>query len=256
MKHLIQRSSILATVSLAIGLGLVGCQESEPIRFGVRAAERGGLHHTQTIPVSVSAPPGTSVALSAEPDNCGAFDTTSPTTNEFGTGRAVFTAGVVEQDCTVEVSGTFEGETSRTAIQVHPPKVAAEVAPWEGADPAPQIEVAPKVSPDPSAGTTRFEYFLSQSQKRPIQSINVTLATESTVKVISALSADFVFLDPLPSASSEDQKTWTITEGGPFNSVTLEAITAGQPGGTATIEVVFEHGEETSSLTLAPTGAQ
>ena len=256
MKNLTQRSSILATLSLTIGVGLVGCQESEPISFRIRAAERGGLHHTQTIPVSVGAPPGTSVALTVEPENCGTFDTTSPTTNEFGSGRAVFTAGVVAQDCTVEVSGTFEGETARTTIQVHPPKVTAEVAPWEGPDPAPQIEVAPKVSPDQSSGTNRFEYFVTQSQKIPIQLISVTLATESTVNVTSALGADFVFMDPLPSASSEDQKTWTLSEGGPFNSLTLEAITAGQPGGTATLEVVVEHGGETSSLTLAPTGPQ
>ena len=256
MKNLTRRSSILAILSLTIGMGLVSCQESEPIRFGVRAAERGGLHHTQTIPVSVSAPPGTSVALTVEPQDCGTFDTISPTTNEFGTGRAVFTAGVVEQDCTVEVSGAFEGQTSRTTIQVHPPAVTAKMAPWEGPDPAPQIEVAPKVSPDQSSGNNRFEYFVSQSQKIPIQSISVTLATESTVNVISALGADFVFMDPLPTASSEDQKTWTLSEGGPFNSVTLEAITAGQPGGTATIEVVIEHAGETSTLTLVPTGPQ
>jgi hypothetical protein len=256
MKNLTQQSSILATLLLTIGVGLVACQESEPISFRVRAAERGGLHHTQTIPVSVSAPPGTSVTLTVEPDNCGTFDTLSPTTNEFATGRAVFTAGMVQQDCTVEVSGTFEGETSRTAIQVHPPKVAAEMAPWEGSDPAPRVEVAPRVSPSFSAGTNRFEYFVSQSQKRPIQSISVTLATESTVKVNSALGADFVFMDPVPDASSADQKTWTISEGGPFNSVTLEATTTGQPGGSARIEVVFEKGGETSTLTLAPTGPQ
>ena len=89
-----------------------------------------------------------------------------------------------------------------------------------------------------------------------IQSISVTLAVESTVNVTSALGADFVFMDPPPSASSEDQKSWMISEGGPFNSVTLEAITAGQPGGTATIEVVLEHGGETSTLTLAPAGPQ
>ena len=255
MKNLAQRSCILATLSVTLGVGLAGCQESEPIRFRVRAAERGGLHHTQTIPVSVSAPPGTAVPLSVEPDNCGTFDTTSPTTNEFGAGRAVFTAGVVEQDCTVEVTGTFEGETSLTSIQVHPPKVAAEVVPWEGSEPAPRIEVAPKVSPDSSSGTNRFEYFVSQSQKSPIQSISVTLAAQSTVNVTSALSADFVFMDPLPDASSEDQKTWTISDG-PFNSVTLEAISGGQPGGMATIEIVVEHGEETSTLVLTPTGPE
>jgi hypothetical protein len=256
MKILTQRSSILATLSLTIGVGLVGCQESEPISFRIRAAERGGLHHTQTIPVSVSAPPGTSVELTLEPDNCGTFDTTSPTTNEFGSGRAVFTAGVVEQDCTVEVSGTLEGKTARTTIQVHPPAVTVEVAPWEDPAPAPQIEIAPKVSPDQSSGNNRFEYFISQSQKNPIQSISLTLATESTVHVTSALSANFVFMDPLPNASSEDQKTWTLSEGGPFNSVTLEAHTAGQPGGTATFEVVVEQGGETSLLILTPTGPQ
>jgi hypothetical protein len=256
MKNLTQQSSILATLSLTIGVGLVACQESEPISFRVRAAERGGLHHTQTIPVSVSAPPGTSVTLTVEPDNCGTFDTLFPPINEFAAGRAVFTAGMVQQDCTIEVSGTFEGKTSRTAIQVHPPKVAAEMVPWEGSDPAPRVEVAPRVSPSSSAGTNRFEYFVSQSQKRPIQSISVTLATESTVKVNSALGADFVFMDPVPDASSADQKTWTISEGGPFNSMTLEATTTGQPGGSATIKVVFEEGGETSTLTLAPTGPQ
>ncbi|MDA2933930.1 hypothetical protein MYX82_06260 [Acidobacteria bacterium AH-259-D05] len=256
MKNVAQRLIGLVTLVLFAALGLNGCQQgSERPGFRVGIPERGGLHNTQTIPVSVRAQPGTTVPLTMDPEDCGVLEPTSLTTDELGGARAVFTAGVVEQDCTVTVTGVLGSETSQATIYVHPPKVDAVVTPWTGSDPAPSIEIFPKVSPDDSAsGTNRFEYFITQSSKTSIQSISMTFAADATVKVLSALGTDFRFADPAPSATSSDQQNWTLSEGGPFNSVTLEAVSESQTSGTATFDVTVEHSEGVSTLTLSPTG--
>ena len=167
----------------------------------------------------------------------------------------VFTAGEVEANCEVTVTGTLGEQTSTTHIMVHPPKVEAQVTPWTGSAAAPDITIFPKVSTDEStSGVNRFEYFITQGSKTSIESMKVTFAADTTLKVVSALSTDFNFLEPPPAAESDDRKNWTISGATPLNSITVEASSEGNTGGTATFDISLGHSEGTSTLTLTPTG--
>ena len=237
-------------------VGTVGCQEaSQPTRFGVRVPEGSGLHDTQTVRIGISAQAGSEVQLRMEPEGCGVLAGSQVTADEHNTANLVFTAGEVETDCQVTVTGTLGDQTSETHITVHPPRVEAQVTPWTGSTPAPDITISPKVSPDDSTpGVNRFEYFITQDSKSAIQSMNLTFAAETNVQVISALSTDFNFLEPTPAAESNDRINWTISAETPLNSITVEASSEGNTGGTATFDITLGHSEGTSTLTLTATG--
>ncbi len=248
----------LVLVVVAI-VGVSGCQQGGPpagfggLRVGV--PERDGLHESMTIMVTVSGPPDSEVSLTVDPEECGSVGASSVTVTEFGTVTTVFTAGTVEENCEATVTGVLGSDSASRNILVHPPKAHAQVSPWSGADTAPSVTIAPRVSADASApGTNRFEYFVSQGTQTPIESMKMTLATDSTVEVISALGADFSFLDPLPAATSSDMKNWTISGDSAWNSMTLAASSEGSTGGTATFDITITHPEGTSTLTLTPTG--
>ena len=103
-------------------LGAAGCQEAaQPTRFRVRVPEGSGLHHTQTVRIGVSAQTGSEVQLALEPENCGGLAGSQVTTDEHNAAAVVFTAGEVEANCEVTVTGTLGEQTSTTHIMVHPP---------------------------------------------------------------------------------------------------------------------------------------
>ncbi|MCH7803184.1 MAG: hypothetical protein IH937_03805, partial [Acidobacteria bacterium] len=130
-----KRSALILLVGAL--LGAVGCQEaSQPTRFGVRVPEGSGLHHTQTVRVGINAQAGSEVQLTLEPEGCGVLAGPRVTTDEHNTANVVFTAGEVETNCQVTVTGTLGDQTSTTHIMVHPPKVEAQVIPWTGSAPA------------------------------------------------------------------------------------------------------------------------
>jgi len=247
-----------SALNLLVGalVGAVGCQEaSQPTRFRVRVPEGSGLHDTQTVRVEIYAQAGSEVQLRMEPEGCGVLAGSRVTADEYDTANVVFTAGEVETNCQVAVTGTLGDQTATTHIMVHPPKAEAQVTPWTGSAPAPDITIFPKVSPDDSTpGVNRFEYFITQGSKTAIQSMNLTFAAETNVQVISALSTDFNFLEPPPAAESNDRKNWTIFAETPLNSITVEASSEGNTGGTATFDISLGHSEGTSTLTLTPTG--
>ena len=253
---LVKRSTLILLFGAI--LGAVGCQEaSQPTRLRVRVPEGSGLHHTQTVRIGVSAQAGSEVQLALEPENCGGLAGSQVTTDEHNAAAVVFTAGEVEVDCEVTVTGTLGDQTSTTHVMVHPPKAEAQVTPWTGSAPAPDITIFPKVSPDDSTpGVNRFEYFITQGSKTSIESMKVTFAADTTLKVVSALSTDFNFLEPPPAAESDDRKNWTISGATPLNSITVEASSEGNTGGTATFDITLGHSEGTSTLTLTPTGPQ
>ena len=87
-------------------------------------------------------------------------------------------------------------------------------------------------------------------------SMNLTFAAETNVQVISALGTDFNFLELPPVAESDDRKNWTISGETPLNSITVEASSEGNTGGTATFDITVGHLEGTSILTLTPIGPQ
>jgi hypothetical protein len=249
----VKRSVLILLVGAIFGA--IGCQEAaQQTRFRVRVPEGSGLHDTQTVRIGVSAQADSEVQLRMEPEDCGVLADLRVTTDEHNTANVVFTAGEVETDCQVTVTGTLGDQTSETHVMVHPPKAEAQVTPWTGSAPAPAITISPKVSADDSTGVNRFEYFITQGEKTAIESMKVTFAAETTVKVLSALSTDFNFLEPPPAAQSNDRKTWTISGETPLNSVTVEASSEGNTGGTATFEITLGHSEGTSSVTLAPVG--
>ena len=94
-------------------VGTVGCQEaSQPTRFGVRVPEGSGLHHTQTVRVRINAQAGSEVQLTLEPEGCGVLAGPRVTTDEHNTANVVFTAGEVETNCQVTVTGTLGDQTS------------------------------------------------------------------------------------------------------------------------------------------------
>jgi len=239
-------------------VGAVGCQEaSQPTRFRVSVPEGSGLHDTQTVRVGVSAQAGSEVQLTLEPEGCGVLAAPQVTTDEYNTANLVFTAGEVETDCQVTVTGTLGDQTSTTHIMVHPPKAEAQVTPWTGSAPAPAITISPKVSPaDSTSGANRFAYFVTQGPETAIESMKVTFAADTNLEVISALSTDFNFLEPPPAAESNDGKNWTISGETPLNSITVEASSEGNSGGTATFEITVGHSEGTSTVTLTPIGPQ
>ncbi|MDA2933665.1 hypothetical protein MYX82_04925 [Acidobacteria bacterium AH-259-D05] len=251
-----------AALVLVVGaiLSVSGCQTGEgewwenlpPFRMAV--PEGSGLHEGQTVPVSIHAEPNAVVSLTMDSEDCGVI--TSPiTTNEYGNATAVFTAGRVEEDCRVTITGASGSETSQASALVHPPIARAEVTPWTGSDTAPHVTISPKVSPDNSApGVNRFEYFVNTSSGTSIQLISVTFATDATVKVASALGTNFEFLEPPPNVTSDDMKKWAFSEAAPLNSVTMEARSESNTGGTATFNITIAHPEGTSTLTLTPTG--
>jgi hypothetical protein len=86
--------------------------------------------------------------------------------------------------------------------------------------------------------------------------MKVTFAADATVEVISALSTDFEFLEPPPAAESNDRKNWTISGETPLNSITVQASSEGNSGGTATFEITVDHPEGTSTVNLTPIGPQ
>lgn len=235
------------------------CQQGGPPAgvAGLRLSvpERGGLHESMPIPITVSGPPGSEVSLTVDPEECGAVDVSSVTIREFGSIGIIFRAGTVEENCEATVTGVSGSESASRSLLVLPPKAHAEVSPWSGADTAPSVTIAPRVSADDAApGTNRFEYFVSQGTQTPIESMKMTLAADSTVEVISALGVDFAFLDPLPTATSSDMKNWTISGDSAWNSMNLSASSESNTGGTATFDVTITHPEGTSTLTLTPTG--
>ena len=250
----IKRSTLILLVGAIVGA--VGCQEaSQPTRFGVRVPEGSGLHDTQTVRIGVSAQADSEVQLTLEPEGCGVLASPQVTTDERNAANVVFTAGEVETNCQVTVTGTLGDQTSTTHIMVHPPKVEAQVTPWTGSAPAPDITIFPKVSTDdPTPGVNRFEYFITQGSKTAIESMNLTFAAETNVQVISALSTDFNFLESPPAAESNDRKNWTISGETPLNSITVEATSEGNTGGTVTFDITLGHPEGTSTLNLTPTG--
>ncbi len=250
----VKRSALILLVGALAGA--VGCQEaSQPTRFGVRVPEGSGLHDTQTVRIGISAQAGSEVQLTLEPEGCGVLAGSQVNTDEHNTANVVFTAGEVETDCQVTVTGTLGDRTSETHVMVHPPKAEAQVTPWTGSAPAPAMTIFPKVSPDDSTpGVNRFEYFVTQGPNTAIESMNVTFAVDTTVEVISALSADFNFLEPPPVAESNDGKNWTISGETPLNSITVQAGSEGSTGGTATFDMTIGHSEGTSTLTLTPIG--
>lgn len=254
---LVKRLFLMLVVVAIVGIS--GCQQGGPpagfggLRVGV--PERDGLHESMTIMVTVSGPPDSEVSLTVEPEECGTVGASSLTVTEFGTVTTVFTAGAVEENCEATVTGVSGSDSSSRTILVHPPKAHAQVSPWSGADTAPSVTISPKVSGDDSApGTNRFEYFVTQGTQTPIESMKLTLAADSTVEVISALGANFDFLDPLPTATSSDMKNWTISGDSAWNSMTLSATSESNTGGTATFDITITHPEGTSTLTLTPTG--
>ncbi len=251
------KRSVLILLVGAI-FGAIGCQETaQQTRFRVRVPEGSGLHDTQTVRIGVSAQAGSEVQLSREPEDCGVLADSRVTTDEHNTANVVFTAGEVETDCQVAVTGTLGDQTSETHVMVHPPKAEAQITPWTGSAPAPAITISPKVAPDDSnPGATRFEYFITQGAKTAIESMKVTFAADTTVTVLSALSTGFEFLEPPPAAQSNDRKTWTISGETPLNSITVEASSEGNTGGTATFDITLGHSEGTSTVTLTPTGPQ
>ncbi len=251
---LVKRSTLILLVGAI--LGAVGCQEaSQTTRLRLRVPEGSGLHNTQTVRVGISAQAGSEVQLSLEPEGCGVLASSRVTTDERNTAPVVFTAGEVETNCQVTITGTLGDRTSTTHIMVHPPKAGAQVTPWTGSAPAPDITIFPKVSTDDSTpGVNRFEYFITQGSKTAIESMNLTFAAEANVQVISALSTDFNFLEPPPAAESNDRKNWTISGETPLNSITVEASSEGSTGGTATFDITLGHPEGTSTLTLTATG--
>ncbi len=250
----VKRSALILLVGALVGA--VGCQEaSQPTRFRVRVPEGSGLHDTQTVRVEIYAQAGSEVQLRIEPEGCGVLAGSQVTADEYDTANVVFTAGEVETNCQVTVMGTLGDQTSETHIMVHPPKAEAQVTPWTGSAPAPAITIFPKVSTDGSTpGVNRFEYFITQGSKTSIESINLTFATDTTVKVVSALSTDFEFLEPPPAAESNDMKNWTISPETPLNSITVEANSEGETGGSATFDITIAHPEGTSTLTLTAIG--
>ncbi len=252
----VKRSTLILLVGAIVGA--VGCQEaSEPTRFRVRVPEGSGLHDTQTVRIGVSAQADSEVQLTLEPEGCGVLASSQVTTDERNAAAVVFTAGEVETNCQVTVTATLGDQTSETHVMVHPPKAEAQVTPWTGSAPAPDITIFPKVSPDDSTpGVNRFEYFITQGSKTAIESLNLTFAAETNVQVISALSTDFNFLEPPPAAESNDRKNWTISGETPLNSITVEASSEGSTGGTATFDITLGHPEGTSTLTLTATGPQ
>ena len=103
----------------------------------------------------------------------------------------------------------------------------------------------------------RFEYFITQGSKTSIESMKVTFAADTTLKVVSALSTDFNFLEPPPAAESDDRKNWTISGATPLNSITVEASSEGNTGGTSTFDIsLAARGQKVRflTLTLVPTG--
>ncbi len=253
---LVKRSTLILLVGAI--LGAVGCQEaSQTTRLRLRVPEGSGLHHTQTLRVGISAQAGSEVQLTLEPEGCGVVASSRVTTDENNTAPVVFTAGEVDTNCQVTVTGTLGDQTSETHIMVHPPKAEAQVTPWTGSAPAPDITIFPKVSTDDSTpGVNRFEYFITQGSKTAIESMNLTFAAETNVQVISALGTDFNFLELPPVAESDDRKNWTISGETPLNSITVEASSEGNTGGTATFDITVGHPEGTSILTLTPIGPQ
>ncbi len=252
----VKRSALILLVGALAGA--VGCQEaSQPTRFRVRVPEGSGLHDTQTVRIEIYAQAGNEVQLRMEPQGCGVLKSSRVTVDEYDTANVVFTAGAVETNCQVTVTGTLGDETSETRIMVHPPKTEARVTPWTGSAPAPDITIFPKVSTDDSTpGLNRFEYFITQGSKTAIESMNLTFAAETNVQVISALGTDFNFLELPPVAESDDRKNWTISGETPLNSITVEASSEGNTGGTATFDITVGHPEGTSILTLTPIGPQ
>ncbi len=251
------KRSVLILLVGAI-FGAIGCQETaQQTRFRVRVPEGSGIHDTQTVRIEIYGQAGNEVELRMEPEGCGVLAGSRVTTDEYDIADVVFTAGKVETDCQVEVTGTLGDQTSETHVMVHPPKAEAQVTPWTGSAPAPAITIAPKVSPDDSTpGANRFEYFVTQGPETAIESMKVTFAADATVEVISALSTDFDFLEPPPAAESDDMKNWTISGETPLNSITVQASSEGNSGGTATFELTVGHSEGTSTVTLTPIGPQ
>ncbi len=254
---LAKRLSLMVFVVVLVGVS--GCQQGGPpagsagLRVGV--PERDGLHESMTIMVTVSGPPDSEVSLTVDPEECGTVGASSVTITEFGTVTTLFTAGTVAANCEATVTGVSGSESASRNILVHPPKAQAQVSPWSGADTAPSVTIAPRVSADESApGTNRYEYFVSQGTQTPIESMEMTLAADSTVEVLSALGADFAFLDPLPAATSSDMKNWTISGDAAWNTMTLSASSESNTGGTATFDITITHPEGSSTLTLTPTG--
>ncbi len=86
--------------------------------------------------------------------------------------------------------------------------------------------------------------------------MKVTFAADTNLEVISALSTDFNFLEPPPAADSNDRKNWTISAKTPLNSITVEASSEGNTGGTATFDITVGHPEGTSTLTLTAIGSR
>lgn len=252
----IRQSTLIMLVGIIVGA--LGCQEAaQTTRFRVRVPEGSGLHEAQTVRIGVSAQAGSEVSLSIEPEGCGVLADPRVTTDEHNTANVVFTAGTVETNCEVTVTGRLGEQTSETHVMVHPPKAEAQVTPWTGSEPVPAITIFPKVSADDSAaGANRFEYFLTQGAETTIESMKVTFAADTTVQVASALSSGFDFLDPPPALESSDNRNWTFSEETPLNSVTLEASSEGNTGGTATFEITLGHSEGTSTVTLTPIGPQ
>lgn len=252
----VKRSALMLLVG-ALG-STVGCQDtSQPTRFGVRVPEGSGLHDTQTVRIGISAQAGSEVQLKMEPQGCGVLKNSQVTTDEHNTANVVFTAGKVESNCEVTVTGSLGDQTSETHVMVHPPKAEVQVTPWTGSAPVPAITIAPKVSSDESApGANRFEYFVTQGPETSIQSMKVTFAADTTVKVVSALSTNFTFLEPPPAAESNDDRSWAISGDPPLNSITLEGTSEGNTGGTATFDITLGHSEGTSTVTLTPIGPQ
>ncbi len=250
----VKPSALILLVGVLVGA--VGCQEgSQPTRFRVRVPEGSGLHDTQTVRIEIYGQAGSEVQLRMEPEGCGTLAGSGVTVDEYDTATLLFTAGEVETDCPVTVTGTLGDQTSETHIMVHPPKAEAQVTPWTGSAPVPAITIFPKVSSDDSTpGANRFEYFVTQGSKTAIESMKVTFAADTTVKVVSALSTDFEFLEPPPAAESNDMKNWTISPETPLNSITVEANSEGETGGSATFDITIAHPEGTSTLTLTAVG--
>ncbi len=255
---LVKRLFLILVVGAIVGVS--GCDQGGPPagfadRLRVGVPERDGLHESMTLMVTVSGPPDSEVSLTVEPEECGSVGSSSVTISELGNVTTLFTAGTVETNCEATVTGMSGSESASRNILVHPPKAQAQVSSWSGAGTAPSVTISPRVSADDSApGTNRFEYFVTQSTQTPIESMEMALAVDSTVEVISALGENSDFLDPLPTAISSDMKNWTISGDSAWNSMTLAASSESNTGGTATFDITITHPEGTSTLTLTPTG--
>lgn len=250
------KQSVLILLAGVI-VGALGCQEAgQTTRFRVRVPEGSGLHEMQTVRIGVSAQAGSEVSLSIEPEDCGVLAGPRVTTDEHNTANVVFTAGKVDTNCEVTVTGRLGEETSETHFMVHPPKAEVQVDPWTGAGPAPAVTIFPKVSRDDASGSQWFEYFVTQGAETTMESMEVTFAADATVRVVSALSSNFDFLDPPPGVESSNNRNWILSAETPLNSVTLEATSEGATGGTATFEITLAHSEGNSTVTLTPIGPQ